>query len=265
VLASAARLIRRFHDATEGSALAAGEEVVCHNDLSPCNFVFRRGEPVGIIDFDAARPGSRLQDLGYAIFLWLNLGRGGPAAGEQARRVRLFCDAYGVEADEKVLDAIISAVAANVERLRVDNRSGGFEWWQAQLGWLARHRSDLANALGAFIGGRVLRCAEYGKLASRAAEGWPAFLGGFGTETEAVTFCPTCPHKGVRAASTGSRAARMILACGCTNEEYDDVLYVSTRSATNTRPGSSACRLFPPTSRTSLPQQMRSRLAISKR
>ncbi len=57
VLASAARLIRRFHDATEGSALAAGEEVVCHNDLSPCNFVFLRGEPVGIIDFDNALQG----------------------------------------------------------------------------------------------------------------------------------------------------------------------------------------------------------------
>ena len=36
-LVRAAELIRRFHDATAGSALAGGEEVVCHNDLSPCN------------------------------------------------------------------------------------------------------------------------------------------------------------------------------------------------------------------------------------
>ena len=40
----------------------------------PCNFVFRDGRPVGIIDFDAAAPGPRLRDVGYAIFLWLNLG-----------------------------------------------------------------------------------------------------------------------------------------------------------------------------------------------
>jgi Ser/Thr protein kinase RdoA (MazF antagonist) len=40
-LASAARLIRRYHDATAGSTLADGCEIVCHNDLSPCNFVFR--------------------------------------------------------------------------------------------------------------------------------------------------------------------------------------------------------------------------------
>jgi aminoglycoside phosphotransferase (APT) family kinase protein len=76
-LAAAGRLIRRFHDATAGTEIAAGYEVVCHNDLSPCNFVLREGKPVGIIDFDAAAPGERLQDVGYALFLWLNLGSDG--------------------------------------------------------------------------------------------------------------------------------------------------------------------------------------------
>jgi aminoglycoside phosphotransferase (APT) family kinase protein len=37
----------------------------------------REGKPVGIIDFDAAAPGERLQDVGYALFLWLNLGSDG--------------------------------------------------------------------------------------------------------------------------------------------------------------------------------------------
>lgn len=37
-VASAARVLRRCHDATAGSALAEGEEVVCHNDPSPCNY-----------------------------------------------------------------------------------------------------------------------------------------------------------------------------------------------------------------------------------
>jgi hypothetical protein len=34
-IAEAARLIRRFHDATAGSLLAESDEVVCHGDLSP--------------------------------------------------------------------------------------------------------------------------------------------------------------------------------------------------------------------------------------
>jgi aminoglycoside phosphotransferase (APT) family kinase protein len=142
-LAAAAELIRRFHDATAGSPLAAGREVVCHGDLSPCNTVFRAGVPVALIDFDNAAPGSRLDDLGYALFLWLNLGTDGPDVREQARRIGVFCDAYGVEAGPAIVDAIRAAVAANVARLREDERLAELEWWQAQLDWLEEQRAEL--------------------------------------------------------------------------------------------------------------------------
>jgi Phosphotransferase enzyme family len=66
-LVRAAALIRHLHDATAGSALAGAEEVVCHNDLSPCNTVFVKGMPAAFIDFDEAAPGTRSQDLGYAM------------------------------------------------------------------------------------------------------------------------------------------------------------------------------------------------------
>jgi aminoglycoside phosphotransferase (APT) family kinase protein len=55
-LTAAAQLIRRFHDATADTELTSGQEIVCHNDLSPCNFVFRSGKPVAMIDFDNAAP-----------------------------------------------------------------------------------------------------------------------------------------------------------------------------------------------------------------
>ncbi len=67
-LESAARLIHRFHDATAGTALTGGEEVVCHGDLGPHNIVFDGDEAVGIIDWDdGVAPGSRLLDLGHAV------------------------------------------------------------------------------------------------------------------------------------------------------------------------------------------------------
>jgi Ser/Thr protein kinase RdoA (MazF antagonist) len=146
-LASAARLIRRFHDATVGTEIARGGEVVCHHDLSPCNFVFRDALPVGIIDFDAAAPGERLLDLGYALLLWLNLGTDGPPPAEQASRIRLFCDAYGVEVSEVVLNAVVRAVDSNIEKLRAARRLADVEWWQAQLDWLSEHGSELTSAL----------------------------------------------------------------------------------------------------------------------
>jgi hypothetical protein len=40
-LAAVARLVRRFHDLTAGTPLAGTAEVVCHNDLSPSNTVYR--------------------------------------------------------------------------------------------------------------------------------------------------------------------------------------------------------------------------------
>ena len=72
VLQAAARLIRGFHDATAAmvdsdAASCSGLEVVCHNDLSPCNAVFRAGIPVALIDFDAACPGTRAFDLALRL------------------------------------------------------------------------------------------------------------------------------------------------------------------------------------------------------
>ncbi len=145
-LAGAARLIRAYHDATARSELAGAEEVVCHNDLSPCNFVFRSRRPVGIIDFDAAAPGPRLRDIGYAIFLWLNLGTDGPPAEEQARRIRLFCEAYGVEPNDDVIDAVVAAVAVNTEQIRAAGRFADADWWQTQLDWVTEHRTELGAA-----------------------------------------------------------------------------------------------------------------------
>ncbi|MFL5980244.1 MAG: phosphotransferase [Gaiellaceae bacterium] len=143
-LAVAARLIRRFHDATAGSPLAESGEVVCHGDLSPCNTVFRAGVPVALIDFDNAAPGTRLDDLGYALFLWLNLGIDGPGPSEQARRISVFCDAYGVPGGAATVAAISSAVAANIERLRTEGRRVDVEWWQAQLDWVEQNGAMLA-------------------------------------------------------------------------------------------------------------------------
>jgi hypothetical protein len=105
---------------------------LCHGDLSPCNFVFDEGKPVAIIDFDAAAPGYRLGDLGYALFLWLNLGTDGPPPDEQARRLRLFCDAYGCEAEPRIVQAVVDAVAETIDRLG----AADLRWWQVQRRWL---------------------------------------------------------------------------------------------------------------------------------
>ncbi|HKH80856.1 MAG TPA: phosphotransferase [Methylovirgula sp.] len=114
-LENAARLIRAYHDATAPlfatpSAQKVCIEVACHNDLSPCNTVFRDGHPVAFIDFDAAAPGSRSYDLGYAAWLWLDLGNPDRSTAEQVRRLRVFLAAYGSGPSEA------EVIAAALER-----------------------------------------------------------------------------------------------------------------------------------------------------
>ena len=125
-LVRAAELIRRFHDATAGSALAGEEEVVCHNDLPPCNMVFVNGTPSAFIDFDEAAPGSRSQDLGYALWLFLDLGAEDVDIRTQGRRVRMMCDAYGLDDDGfDAIGAIAQSQQATLERSLGGLRSGG--------------------------------------------------------------------------------------------------------------------------------------------
>jgi aminoglycoside phosphotransferase (APT) family kinase protein len=48
-----------------------------------------------LIDFDTVAPGTRRMDLGYAAWVWLDLGNTDITAEEQRRRFRLFVAAYG--------------------------------------------------------------------------------------------------------------------------------------------------------------------------
>ena len=105
-LRRAARLIRDFHDAVAGftpppgarwQALlpAGGGEIIAHNDLAPWNLVIGDGG-WAFIDWDSAAPGTRLQDLAYAMHGFAPLsaspayqrGDDSPPAGADRGRLR---------------------------------------------------------------------------------------------------------------------------------------------------------------------------------
>ena len=89
-----ARLVRRVHDLTEGTAFADGSEVACHPNLSQPNFIFREMIPVAIIDWDGTYPGSRLSNFGE--FLWAFVHPAVYGEGEHAAQMlRVAADAYG--------------------------------------------------------------------------------------------------------------------------------------------------------------------------
>lgn len=132
-LEASARLLRRYHDAVAGSSLAGDEEVVCHGDYGPWNLIWRDGEPFCIIDFDAAHPGPRAADVGYALWKHLNLGLVDLPVDEQRRRAELFVGAYGAALDV--------TAAIDLAQDREQQRFAALGWpldeLIAQRAWLA--------------------------------------------------------------------------------------------------------------------------------
>jgi aminoglycoside phosphotransferase (APT) family kinase protein len=179
-LATAAALLRRFHDvstryvpppdATWSTEMAdpRGGPVICHNDVCLENLVYRDRVAVGLLDFDYAAPGRRVHDL--ASFARMNvpidddadaqlLGRTPPF--DPFRRLRIVADAYGLPPDRT---AFLGAVEEGVQRggqflqRRLDEgdpafiamvaTTGGMAKFDRRRAWFAAHRERLADALG---------------------------------------------------------------------------------------------------------------------
>ncbi|GIF23547.1 Ser/Thr protein kinase RdoA (MazF antagonist) [Actinoplanes tereljensis] len=151
-LESAAELLRAYHDATaeyartaprDGWQIPAAEpvEVICHGDYAPHNCVLDGNRVAGIIDFDHARPGPRLSDVAYAAYRWVPMSAPGTveAAGstteEQAARLRIFCDRYGL--DDAGRAGLIDAVAARLHTVVDFMRARAAAGEEAYAGHLA--------------------------------------------------------------------------------------------------------------------------------
>lgn len=139
ILVTAARLLRRIHDATTGIAKAFPTgwqaptrepvEIICHGDFAPYNCVFSGSQLVGVIDFDHAHPGNREWDLAYALYRFAPImGPTNPDAfgttREQSRRVRLFCDEYGLSDRSHLMHTIIARISYMADYLRLGAARG---------------------------------------------------------------------------------------------------------------------------------------------
>lgn len=98
---TATRVIRALHAALADFPGCPPGLTVCHNDLSPCNFMFHNGMPYAVFDWDSAAFGDPLDDLAYALWMWLDMGNADLQPQDTAQRARKMLDAYGVGADAR--------------------------------------------------------------------------------------------------------------------------------------------------------------------
>lgn len=159
-LRKAAVLLRQFHDLTAGTALAGDREVVCHNDLSPKNTVYRDlgGEPVpaAFIDWDAAAPGCRIEDLAHLC--WQFIGLGSIVDSQSGRLLRVACDAYGECDRDRLIETVLwwqdrcwrgieSAAALGEPAMIRLAKSGVPEQIRSAYVRVRAHREELERAL----------------------------------------------------------------------------------------------------------------------
>jgi thiamine kinase-like enzyme len=120
MIISSAKLLRSYHEVSgryidritnkEAWMLPARDpiEVMCHGDFAPYNVTIVDGEAFGIIDFDTLHPGPKLWDIAYAVYRWVPVSNPtNPdnrfSLEEQIRKMKLFLDTYGVNAEEREL------------------------------------------------------------------------------------------------------------------------------------------------------------------
>ncbi|MEV4092326.1 aminoglycoside phosphotransferase family protein [Streptosporangium saharense] len=172
-LVALAELLRRFHDASAGFVPPRGAcwetgsnddapaELIGHCDVNLDNVIFRDGLPAALIDFDMARPTTRLFDVVTTLRHWAPIADPVDLEPLQADlavgpRLRLFCDAYGLAARDRRRLLELSRLRFNRSyvsmRARAESLGGGWaRMWEGGAGarirracaWLEKNQDRL--------------------------------------------------------------------------------------------------------------------------
>ncbi len=169
-LIDAAKLLRRYHDVVADFrppkdahwriVAPTKHEIICHNDWSPWNALFRDGRVALTLDWDLAGPGSRLWGVANGAASWVPLSSEHTrhTIAQKAARLRLFLDAYGLSERSEFISTVqlqfqhVGQVVADAARLgdpgmqrlvRMDVPSK----LRVDVDDLERHRAVLERAL----------------------------------------------------------------------------------------------------------------------
>jgi len=142
-------------------------ELVGHMDVTPDNVVFREGRAVALIDFDLAKPVSRVDEVQNAMRYWAPFED--PAdrdpllrEADAPRRCRILADAYGLSGLDRsrVVEVAVLRARRAWFSMRFIAKAEGGGWarmWEAGVGdeikrreaWLERNGAAIEAALTA--------------------------------------------------------------------------------------------------------------------
>jgi hypothetical protein len=152
VVGAIGALLRRAHDAQEG--FAPPNLVIGHGDLFWTNVILRDGLPAALIDWELARPMTRVLEVAMAATYWAGvriddqLAEWGIPRERRGERLRILCDAYGLQRAERasLLDELIAYRRERIEK-GLWRGTTPVEVIRANLSWTEEHAAELGTFL----------------------------------------------------------------------------------------------------------------------
>lgn len=177
-LIEAAKILRQFHDLTvdflknnlnsnwELNIFSEDEQqVICHNDFAPYNFVYMDTRIIGLIDFDMVSPGPRIFDIAYALYTIVPLSsfqfddRGNIRKYQsfdaliRRQRINLFFEAYQMPRPDNLKQWIIRRLIVLCDyidkRAKLGNKAfekmkkeGTIEYYRQEINFIEQNFDD---------------------------------------------------------------------------------------------------------------------------
>ena len=152
-LYEAGKIIKRLHDNLSDFPGCTDGKTVCHNDLSPCNFMFLNDLPYTVFDWDASTIDDPINDIAYAIWLWLDIGFddvyddgcGPNTPSVIGKKAKIMLDAYGLEKEKR--NILIFKIYEQMQRVsfstKLENRMDAHEWANNCEKWLRKYQAEI--------------------------------------------------------------------------------------------------------------------------
>ena len=144
------KIVKNLHDVS--SDFAPEGKVICHNDLSPCNTVFRNDIPVAIIDWDSAAFGERWEDLTYILWLWINIGSHQRNKIDIMGQMKVALTSY--RADEQTLCGFADKLIWRMDKVIADMSPDNYQyartkdWVEFSKIWVEQNRRNITEEIG---------------------------------------------------------------------------------------------------------------------
>lgn len=151
-------MMRQYHDVCANTQFAGESETVCHHDFAPWNIIVSDNSVVGLIDFDEASPGSRIDDLSYYIWTCLDLGTSAESDANQINKIAKLVNTYDLDDSTRIISSFLKQqervlvfrqriVLEEKDQTKKDFSQNAVNNIKKSMAWIIKHKDKIEHAI----------------------------------------------------------------------------------------------------------------------